>query len=345
MKTYYENALPFRGLLPDVRNSTNIQHDAGLDWTVVSRPVQVVGKYENRVAPGYQALVRNDPKDSLTEYHGTTLDIVSDRFKPHQNSEILADMTELAAAGEAEILYAGSLDEGRKVVAIAKLEGSFDLGGSFPDHNALFAVISGGHKVGTPFKLKSMAFRLVCLNGSFFTKSGSATFTVSHRTGLRGELMHVRSTFEAIKREFSRYGETADRLRQTPMDREQSRLLVAEILRPGTAAELGRRLGENPLQAHEIWGEVADSLRGRVTLSEMLKESETRQDKVLLEAIETQAGAAGENLWNGFNGITWHVDHQRGASQETGVNGALFGQGASLKERALEVAKGFANRI
>jgi len=360
---YVLRGTPFRGFLRDVRGTTDgeLLTRSGLAWKVHSKPVAVLGQMT--VAKGYQALVRGDTTELLS--------IVSDQFKAHQNSEIIERQQQMAAVGQAEIIYAGCLDGGRKVVAVAKLEGEFELpdqrGKSrqhertyWNDHSgtqtdadktALFVVISGGHEVGTPFKIRGMAFRRWCANGAFFTVDSESTYTCTHRVPLSNVKDKIAACYESIKREFCKYGSSATRLQQTAAEKEQMRLYVAELLKPGLANELGERLKKLPSSAalteQQVWMEVADGLRGKQMLDKLLIENEeekgfARTGKHLLEAIVEQDGANGANLWSAYNGITWYVDHKRGRNDESGVDAALFGAGANLKEQALATAMKFA---
>ena len=358
----FGRSLPFRGLLKNVQGLDNneLLNAAGLGWKVGSLPVVVQGRTEQRLAKDYQAVIRYDS--------GAILDITSKQFKPHQNSEILSGMQQLAEAGDAEICYAGPLDGGRKVVAIARMNGEFSLpdktktwnghsGNPIPqdgeDTTALFTIISGGHEVGTPFKIRGLAFRQWCGNGAFFTVFANSTLTISHRLRLTmSELARIKRTYESIREEFSTYARDAARLQAVEMEKENSRLYVAELLKPGIAAELGERLKALPsdasLSRQQVWAEVADSLRGRQTLDAIIMENEqsvgfARSGRNLLDAIVQQDGPNGRNLWSGYNGVTWYVDHQRGRNPETGMDAALFGEGARLKESALATALQFAN--
>ena len=356
----FGRSLPFRGLLRNVRGTDNGQMlaTAGLAWKVHTMPVGVIGKTETRKADGYQALVRGD--------NGALLSITSDQFKAHQNSDIMNDMTTMAAAGNAEVCFAGCLDTGRKVVAIAKLEGEFELpdktqrarrvdhgtGVEWNDKTYLFIVISGGHEVGTPFKVRGMAFRRWCGNGAFFTVNTSSTYTRSHRMALDAERLKIAACYESIRREFTSYAAVAARLQAIEMEKEQSRLFVAELLRPGVTLEVAERLKTLPSQPtltyHQVWCDVADTLRGKQVLDQLITESSdagnagfARSGKQLIDAIVNQDGANGANLWSAYNGITWHVDHKRGRNDESGTDAALFGAGAVLKQQALETAVKF----
>ena len=353
----FGRAIPFRGLLHDVRGTTNgeLLTKAAMAWKVHTMPVGVIGKTEVRKADGWQALVRGDT--------GATLSITSDTFQAHQNSEIMRDMMEMAEIGDAHVCFAGALDGGRKVVAVARLEGEFELpnkeqSGHWNAHAGqqtdgdkthLFVVISGGHEVGTPFKIRAMAFRRWCANGAFFTVNASSQFTRTHKGSLKnGDGARIRRCYESIREEFKGYSVNAARLQEIAMEREQMHLYVAELLKPGISAEIGAKLAENPLSADKVWTEVADTLRGKQVLFDIIGKHEEEQAagfkrtrNTLIEAILEQDAPNGNNLWTGYNGITWHVDHKRGRNPESGTDAALFGAGAVLKQNALETALKF----
>lgn len=349
--TQFGRALPFRGLLHNVQGTTNgeLLAKSQLAYKVHQMPVGVIGTTETRPAKGYQALVRGDT--------GGLLSITSDSFVPHQNSEILADMQQMAEIGKADICFAGSLDEGRKVVAVARMEGEFVLpnktqqayrnnhvGSDFDDKTYLFVVISGGHEVGTPFKLCAMAYRLWCGNGAFYTICSQSTYTRTHRASLVREHGRIQSCYESIRMEFGAYAENAAKLQQTEMDKEQQRLFVAELLAPGFTQKVAAKLSEGKMDDNKVWQEVADTTRGRMILNEVIKTNAAdfgRTGQTLIDAIVNQNGANGANLWSAYNGITWHVDHKRGRNAESGVDAAIFGAGAQLKVQALETALKF----
>ena len=51
------------------------------------------------------------------------------------------------------------------------------------------------------------------------------------------------------------------------------------------------------------------------------------------------ADMAGKTLWGIVNAVTQYVDHERGNTRETGLDAAWLGEGAALKDRALEIAR------
>lgn len=357
-RTFGRN-LPFRGLLKPVTPNDPLP---GLNWNVTE---QALTRADGHDVPAYKALVRDDT--------GQTLAVTSRDFRPHQNAQIFSTMNELAAAGDATIAYAGPLDDGRRVAAVAFLSGEFGLpdkrensywndhaGARKPtDRTALALIISGGHEPGTPLKVRGMAFRLWCANGAFFTVDSRAGYRLTHASRLTAANRdEMKRAVEAIRNEFEAYGETAAKLQAVDVEREASRVYVAELLKPGFTRELAVRMaGEGLLTGLQADVETPGLLpltlaaankhpEATANLLDLLAEAEEgrsnqRTAGALLNAIANQEGANGANLWSAYNGITYHVDHVRGRSVATGVEASLFGTGAKLKEQALETARAF----
>lgn len=380
----FGNRLAFRGLLKDVRGLKNgaLLAKAGMDWETLALPVlrgalpiekateiETGGEaykthqslYKAGMIPKVFALTRSDT--------GGHLAITSDKFMTHQNPEIIKGLHELAEVGGAEILFAGCVDDGRKVVAIACLEGEFTLPDKSQQNKATndhsgnvregtgdkthcFIVLSGGHEQGTPFRIRGMAWRLWCMNGVYFLAKAKTSYSRSHQGKLgKNEEEAIKATYAGIREEFAKYGEEAQKLQETEAEKDQQRLFVAELIAPGITTEIEKELGPKGrtynFTRNEIWKKMQENA-GKKVLNEAIKAHEKEAGfallgKQLLRSIEEQDGANGSNLWTAYNGITWHVDHMRGRTNESGVDAALFGAGARLKERALVTAQGFVN--
>ena len=69
---------------------------------------------------------------------------------------------------------------------------------------------------------------------------------------------------------------------------------------------------------------------------------DTRLGKAIIESILTSPGnhlpSRQDTLWGAVNGVTYYSDFERGRNQDSTLSGAWFGQGAQLKERAVNVA-------
>jgi hypothetical protein len=69
---------------------------------------------------------------------------------------------------------------------------------------------------------------------------------------------------------------------------------------------------------------------------------ETRVGQAIIDSILTSPGSDLDSrngtLFGAINGVTYFVDHKRGRTQDSTLSGAWFGQGATLKTQAVNVA-------
>jgi hypothetical protein len=120
--------------------------------------------------------------------------------------------------------------------------------------------------------------------------------------------------------------------------------LLAEIVQEATGLAEYKRALENA---------TTESDKGRVVLAEIVRTGVpvhvparalsrgTRQAQLM---IDQQVGRSGSNLWNAHNAVTYHVDHIRGRTADSGVTAAHYGAGEQLKNRSLNLARDLAGR-
>lgn len=368
-----------RGLGTDVNGMTNpaeILAKAGLDWKVVRLPMLIQGKSEQRKS-AYSAMVRSD--------NGVEL-CAAREYQPIQNHQIVEQFCEFAEAGDLRLRVAGSLDDGRKVFAVADTtgsKGSFELKkdakkrqadptwtpgynshagtstaptGERGDVTRLQFVISNGHEPGMAFKARAWALREWCANGVTFSEKAACQYIKSHRGKFsRADASAIRNVIENAIKEFETYESKCRRLLGSPMSRIASEAFVLELLQPGLLMQAVDRI---PLSSARPVAPIAenDHAAAGARCLEYVVEREARLWDVdafsrpvnqVLSVLETQPGAleVGETAWNTFNAVTYHVDHVRGRSDESGVDASLFGEGARLKTRALDLAVVYADRL
>jgi len=97
---------------------------------------------------------------------------------------------------------------------------------------------------------------------------------------------------------------------------------------------------------------VTDSAPASSSLDAIVEAHETRKvgetedlgrlGKAILESILTSPGSnlheRKDTLWGAVNGVTYHVDHERGRTQDNRLDSAWFGDGDRLKRDAVRVA-------
>ena len=111
----YVGAKPWHGLGQALTAGADLEtwrREAGLDWTVKEAPVQ----YQNgelRTWDARKVLFRSD--------NGAALSVMAKGYNVVQPADVLNLYSEIAKAGGFTLETAGSLDEGRRIWALAKV--------------------------------------------------------------------------------------------------------------------------------------------------------------------------------------------------------------------------------
>jgi len=318
---------------------------AGLDWKAVKIPLVMQGRIENRPLPEFKALVNSST--------GQALSVVSSNYQPVQNSELVEQFTTFAEKGGMTIQTAGEIYGGRRVFVTADMDATFNLGdGDVTNLQAIFTTTHGG---GGATRLTINALRQLCTNGLSIW-ADVASFALNHR-GIWGDRHRndvQRILAEAIRR-FGSYEAKARLLWDTPINEEQSRQIVSELLQPSLLANIV----EQPIE-REV-PQALSALSGGSVLDSMLattqpltgpadafaateaREKEVREGRNVrrvLELVNTSPGSEvrPDSAWNLLNAITYWTDHERGGrggKMDASVESAQFGPGQALKSRTL----------
>jgi len=364
---------------------------ATLNWTTARRDMLIQGVTSTRPSQ-FKALCRSDD--------GFELGVATEDYKPIHNRQIVESMKRIADAGEMTITHLGSLDHGRRVFASVNMNGCFDLKPTGQqltperalsihnqtwdsisaedrarlDRTELHGIMGSGHVPGISFTFEGLAERLVCLNGAKISRSAKSRFSMRHVLEFdRHAEARLHDCIREIKREFSRYQESAERLRSAVWTPEATRAFACELLAPQffrEAMERGLGTGVHPslvgavkqfsldqvlqktgryLQMDSISAEPVarsyslDEVLNRTEQADGVKEKAikiTRPASRVLELMNAQPGAdlAEGTAWNAYNAVTYYVDHERGRGESSAVESSLFGEGAGLKQDALELA-------
>src|SRR5437588_765844 len=118
----YYGKMPWHGLgtkIPVRANATQMIEAAGLDWRVDMRPIHNIGAQAN-VEPHRYELYRVARNTSEME---VALGIVSQRYRPLQNSEAFSFFDPIIGKTKAVFETAGSLGNGERVWVLAKVPG------------------------------------------------------------------------------------------------------------------------------------------------------------------------------------------------------------------------------
>lgn len=356
----------YRGLGAAVVGLSNLQEileRSGLNWRTISLPMQIVGKTQTRPS-GFRSLVRSD--------NGEELGVSTSSYKPVHNEQIVGSMLKAAeVAGGIELERIGSLDGGRRVWAIGTVpKTSFDLPidpmweqamRNNPDHGwikddktVLKVLMGSGHVPGTAWSLDFMAERQICTNGAKITHMmarfrmvHSATFDVNRTVEIQRMIANSHVAFE-------KYGQKALAMRESRVTDAIGKAFTVQLMQPELVKKAVKdgQLPTQVLDAGTVGGHyngistphLLEAVEGAVKVNFFDPQTFSRPVNRVLELVNTQPGAAmaAGTLWNRYNAVTYFVDHERGRSADSGLNAAFFGDGAQLKQQALELADQYA---
>ena len=295
----YVGETPWHGLgvrLDEGVSPREMQKAAGLDWTVEKQPMYLGNGAQ---VPKKMALTRSTD--------GKVLDLVGKDWTPVQNSTAFDFFQEFCDAGSMTMHTAGSLFDGRRIWALAKVASDFTVFGD--DKVEGYLLFSNPHMFGQCVDVRFTPIRVVCNNTLTMSLHGNATnFTkVNHR----GEFDP-----ESVKEVLGIARNTMDEYKQ-----------VAEFLgsKQVTDAEFKNFLGK-------VFGESTKDGKLR------------RNAQLAYDVFETQPGAefARGSWWQALNAVTYITDHQMGRTSDSRLNNVWFGNGRKAKINAVKEAVSFA---
>ena len=308
----YVGATPWHGLGSRLSPKQPIeiwQREAGMDWKIQDSPVHFksdsIGALGSiHTFPDQKVLYRSDTKAPLS--------VVSQRYQVVQPREVLEFYRDLTEVSGYELETAGVLKGGRKFWALARTGQGTTLRGNDQVNGYLLLATSCDGTLATTATPTTV--RVVCNNTLTIALDGSAkAIKVPHST---------RFDPQAVKKQLG--------IAVSQWDNFMHRM---------------RMLSERKVQWHEAMGffmNVLCDANPNMPLPAVLpNERALRKVQCLYEGqgrgstLESAQGTA----WGLLNAVTEYVDHERRArSIEYRMDSAWFGQGAQLKQRALEAA-------
>ena len=202
----YAGELPWHGLGKKVNSDLSPNEmlvEAGLDWGVEKKSLiyttDVNGKFHTGSVPHKEALVRTSD--------GKLLDVVGSDWKPLQNEKAFEFFHDFVSAGDMEMHTAGSLDDGKRVWALAKVKDSFEV---FKDDQVdQYLLFSNPHKYASCIDVRMTPIRVVCNNTLSFALEANAEkmVQVTHRNNFNADM--VKETLGVAKEKLDSYKEAA----------------------------------------------------------------------------------------------------------------------------------------
>ena len=298
----YRNAVPWHGLGNHLSEDQPLEvwlREAGMEWSILQAPVQYRTADTIHDFNDQKVLFRSDSLQPLS--------VVSKRYQVVQPREVLEFYRDLVEVGGFELETAGVLKGGRKLWALAKTGQEAELrGGDRVKAYLLLATACDG-TLATTAQFTSV--RVVCNNTLQMAVGDSAgAIKVPHST--RFDAQEVK---KALGVGISAWDQFMYRMKEL----SERRVTAAE------AETFARETLALPAYSEKAVEAASDAVlnlfHGR--------------------AIGATLESANDTAWGLLNAVTEYVDHDRRArSPSNRLDSAWFGQGAVIKQRALDAA-------
>ncbi len=282
---------------------------AGMDWDICSTPVRYMTEQVGSLGSimsfdDQRVLYRSDTKAPLS--------VVSDRYQVVQPREVLEFYRDLTETSGFELETAGVLKEGRKFWALARTGKQTVLKGNDQVNGYLLLATSCDGTLATT--ATPTTIRVVCNNTLQIALGGaSGAIKVPHR-----------SSFDALAVK-----------RQLGIAVSQWEAFVYRI----------KTLSERKVKSHEAMNyflrvlcqtDTNTDAKAGLANERALKKVQAMYDG---QGRGAELQAAKGTAWGLLCAVTEFVDHERRArNAEYRLDSAWFGQGANLKQRALDQA-------
>ena len=277
---------------------------AGMDWQILETPVRYLagGKQhlgEIRSFEERSVLYRSDTLDALS--------VVGQRYQVVQPREILEFYRDLTEKSGFELETAGVLKNGKKLWALARTGQSATLQGKDTTHGYLLLATACDGSMATTAQFTSV--RVVCNN--------TLQIAIGNNTGAVKVPHSTTFDAQAVKQQLgisvSEWEEFIYRL---------------------------RKLSERKVKPREV-EKFFTGVFGEPKLPEEVRPNERAMNKALAlfngEGHGSNLSTARGTAYGLLNAVTEFVDHERKArNTDYRLDSAWFGQGAALKQKALE---------
>ena len=306
------SATPWHNLGFEVAADATIadwQKAGGLEWE--AKRADVFYQAEEEVGMSKFAeksvLYRSDTKKPLS--------VVSVDYNIVQPADILNFFSEIAKEGHFSIETVGSLKEGRRIWALARVGENARI---MDDQVAPYLLLATSFD-GTMATIgKFTSVRVVCnntLQASLSNNAGKAQVNIPHSALFKPE--QVRAELGIAMDSWEEFKMRAD-------------LMAHRKINP---VEVDAYL-QNLLEPFIPYGTVYNP--------EKVKASRGYQSIMALftgKQIGTGQDAIDGTLWGLLNASTQYIDWEKGKDQDNRLNNAWFGTGAKIKDRAYEIAQ------
>jgi phage/plasmid-like protein (TIGR03299 family) len=305
----YANATPWHGLgnLMSTKQPIEVwQRQAGMDFDILETPVRfmtdsIAGLGAIESFPEQKVLYRSDTRAALS--------VVSNRYHVVQPREVLEFYRDLTETSGFELETAGVLKEGRKIWALARTNQSATLSGGDTVNGYLLLATACDGTLATTAQFTSI--RVVCNNTlAVALANGSGAVKVPHSTSFNPQAVKAQLGISVSAWADFMYRMKA--LSERKVKSDESSAYFQRVFASSGASPIAltnERAVKHAMSLFDGHGKGAE--------------------------LASTKGTA----WGLVNAVTEYVDHERRArSTDHRLDSAWFGQGATIKQKAIDQA-------
>ena len=308
----FVGATPWHGLGSQLSQNQPLevwQREAGMDWHIEESPVRFVAGASSHLGsihsyPEQKVLYRSDTKAPLS--------VVSNRYKVVQPNEVLEFYRDLTEYAGYELETAGVLKGGKKFWALARTGQSSVLKGRDEVNGYLLLATSCDGTLAT--MATPTTVRVVCNNTLAIAVNGaSQAIRVPHSTEFNAQ--RVKQQLGISVSQWSEFMYRMKTLSERKVKPKEALQYFLQVI-CSTDTDLDDR---KQLPQHRALQKVQDLYQGQGRGARLVSAQDT--------------------AWGLLNAVTEFVDHEKRArSTDHRLDSAWFGQGAALKQKALDHA-------
>lgn len=297
---------------------------AGMDWTIQETPVRYMTRDPACVEPQQALESFAEHKVLYRSDTGAALSVVGHRYQVVQPREVLEFYRDLTEIGGYEMETAGVLKAGRKFWALARTGQRVALKGSDTVEGYLLLATSCDGTLATTATPTTV--RVVCHNTLTMAINGASSnaIRVPHSTAFDADAIKRQLGIAVSHWDSFMYRMKA--LSERKVKTRESMDYFVQVLN-GKPSELTSKAAVHQEIDRKQTAVPRDRAAKRL---QALYEGQGRG---------AELAAAKGTAWGLLNAVTEYVDHERRArSRDNRLDSAWFGQGAALKQRALDLA-------
>ncbi len=270
---------------------------AHLTWNVREAPVQTL---QGTSCTGWKALIRDDLEHALW--------LVREGYRVVQPRQLLDFFQELGREG-VQIETLGALREGRVIWGLGHIPGAVQLRGK--DRILQYLLFATSYDCSLSTIVRRTSVRVVCANTlEAAMNQGKTSSRTTHGKvfDFQGALAATRAAL-SNDAPFQEFAQAAKALSDRILSREELVQFFVQCLWPKATPT-----------------EIQNNARASNQLSNLIRIHEHAPGQELSSARNT--------AWGALNAVTYLVDHERGRTQNTRMQSALFGTGRQIKAGA-----------